>query len=750
MGALNTTHSTGERPRRAWSLKSHVLALVVVFVAAAAANVVYQRSAARDDARRSAVADAQFAARVAARDVAAGVDIVRSQVAALAGNPGLVNVLDKPADCVLSFAGGGPFATGHIDLVLADGTVVCSSLPPEGQGAYAGAPWLQGALSAPAVSAPVLDPRTGRQVVVISAPIAARAAAVAMLDLDAVGPHLAAGLGGRHRLSFLLTTAGADTVLARSLDPGRWVGAPVTDTRFATPAGVTDRPDLDGRPRLYGESTVEGLGWKVFAGASRSHALADAERLSHRQMLITLLGVGVFLAVALLFYRRIARPIGQLSAGVRAATGVPAASPIVVHGPTEVTTLVEDFNRLLQADAERSSLQERLHQSQRLESVGQLAGGVAHDFNNLLGVILNYAAFAAARSDDAGVKADIEQVIEAGRRAADLTKQLLIFARRETVQRRHVVLVDVVASISTMLSRSLGEHISIVVRSRGDVPLFLADPGQVEQVLVNLAVNARDAMPSGGTLMIETAAVEVDEQYARSHPGLSPGRYAILTVSDTGEGMSADVASHIFEPFFTTKRPEHGTGLGLSTVYGIATEAGGTVTVYSEPGIGTTFRVYFPAVDGPAAERREVAVPVAAARGNGETVLVVEDQPAMLKLTCRILDANGYCTMAAPGPEEALRLAVDQDFDLLLTDLLMPDMSGPELAERIDALRPGRPVLFMSGYGEELLASQHMLPEGASFLQKPFTEETLLAEVHAMRVSGSTPSNGNTEADAAT
>ena len=738
-----TTEEAGPPGRRSWPLRTYVLGLVVVFVVAAAASVVYQRSAARSDARRSAIADAQFAARVAARDVAAAVDVVRSHIAVLAGNPGLVNVLDKPADCVLSFAGSGPFATGHLDVVVADGTVACSSL--EGQGAYAGAPWLPGALSAPALSAPVLDPRTGKQVVVVSAPIAGRAAAVAMLDLEAVGPALAAGLGGRHRLSFLVTTAGADTVLARSIDPGRWVGAPVTDTRFATPAGDRDRLDLDGTPRLYGESTVEGLEWKVFAGASRSHALADAERLSNRQMLLTLLGVGVFLAVALVFYRRIARPIGQLSAGVRAATGVPKAAPIEVIGPAEVTRLVQDFNRLLQADAERSSLQERLHQAQRLESVGQLAGGVAHDFNNLLAIILNYAAFAASRSDDEQAKADIEQVIEAGHRAADLTKQLLIFARREAVQRRPVVLVDVVDSIATMLSRSLGEHINIVVRSRGDAPVFLADPGQVEQVLVNLAVNARDAMPSGGTLMIETGAVEVDEQYAASHPGLSPGRYAILTVSDTGEGIAPDVAAHVFEPFFTTKRPGQGTGLGLSTVYGIATEAGGTVTVYSEPGIGTTFRVYFPAVDQPAAEPANDAKPAAAARGNGETVLVVEDHPAMLKLICRILDANGYCTRAAAGPEAALRLAAEDDFDLLLTDLLMPDMSGPELAERIDAVRPGRPVLFMSGYGEELLGSQRMIPDGVPFLQKPFTEQTLLAKMEAMGVARSTPSNGNIE-----
>jgi signal transduction histidine kinase/CheY-like chemotaxis protein len=727
---------------RVLSLKTHVLVLVAVFAAAAGVNVLYQRSAARHDARRSAVADAEFAAGIAARDIAAAVATVRANVSTVAGNPGLVRLLDNPADCALSFSGTGPFTSGHLDVVLADGSVVCTSLPPGGPRVYAGASWLTAALANPLAIGPVLDARTGKQVVVVSAPVAGRGMAVAILDLDAVGPALATGLGGPRQLEFVVTTPAGDTVLARSLDPDRWVGAPVAGTPFAIGADLTERRDVDGTPRLYGFGAVDGLQWRVYAGASRSQALAAAQRISNRQVLITLIGLGVFLAVALVFYRRIARPIRQLSAGVRAAADAPTAAPIVVPGPAEVSTLVEDFNRLLQADAERLSLQDRLHQSQRLESVGQLAGGVAHDFNNLLGVILNYAAFIAARSDDEAVKADAQQVIQAGERAAELTKQLLIFARRETVQPRPIVLNDIVADISTMLSRSLGEHINVVVRPGADAPTFLADRGQVEQVLVNLAVNARDAMPGGGTLMIETGAVDVDEQYAQSHPGLEPGRYAILTVSDTGEGMTPEVVAHIFEPFFTTKQPGKGTGLGLSTVYGVVTEARGTVTVYSEPSIGTTFRVYFPIVDAAVVADDPATGPAPAAGGNGETILVVDDQAAMLRLTCRILEGNGYRTLAASSPEDALRLAAGNDFDVLLTDLLMPEMSGRDLVEGMEAVRPGRPVLFMSGYGEELLGTQRMIPEGASFLQKPFTEQTLLAKVQAINVARTTPSNG--------
>ena len=731
---------------RSVSLKTHVVALVAVFVAAAGVNVVYQRSAARHDARRSAVADAEFAAGIAARDIAAAVTMIRANVAAIAGNPGLVRLLDNPADCALSFSGTGPFTTGHLDVVLADGSVVCTSLPPGGPRVYDGAPWLAAALSAPRLSGPVRDSRTGKQAVVGSAPIAGRGTAVAVLDLDAVGPALATGLGGPRGLEFVVTTPAGDTVLSRSVQPERWAGVPVGSTPFATGADPGESRDLDGTPRLYGFEAVDELQWRVYAGANRAQALAGAERLSNRQVLITLIGLGIFLAVALVLYRRIARPIRQLSAGVRAAADAPTATPIVVPGPTEVATLVEDFNRLLQAEAERLSLQDRLHQSQRLESVGQLAGGVAHDFNNLLGVILNYAAFIAARSEDEQVKADVQQVIEAADRAADLTKQLLIFARRETVQPRPMVLNDIATDIATMLSRSIGEHINVVVRSLPDSPTFLADRGQVEQVLVNLAVNARDAMPGGGTLMIETGAVDVDEQYAQSHPGLEPGRYAILTVSDTGEGMAPELVTHIFEPFFTTKQHGRGTGLGLSTVYGVVTEAGGAISVYSEPGIGTTFRAYFPSVDAEAPADDTARGPAPAAQGQGETILVVEDQPAMLKLTCRILDANGYRTLGASGPDEALRLAAEHDFDLLLTDLLMPEMSGQGLVEQIETVRPGRPVLFMSGYGEELLGSQRMIPEGASFLQKPFTEHTLLAKVRAIDVARSTRSNGVPEA----
>lgn len=266
---------------RALSLKTHVLVLVAVFVAAAGVNVVYQWSAARHDARRSAVADAEFAAGIAARDIAAAVAVVRANVTTVAANPGLVRLLDNPADCALSFSGTGPFTTGHLDVVLADGSVVCTSLPPGGPRVYAGASWLTAALANPLAIGPVLDARTGKQVLVVSAPIAGRGMAVAILDLDAVGPALATGLGGPRQLEFLVTTPAGDTVLARSLDPDRWVGAPVAGTPFAIGADLTERRDVDGTPRLYGFGAVDGMQWRVYAGASRSQALAAQADLPH-------------------------------------------------------------------------------------------------------------------------------------------------------------------------------------------------------------------------------------------------------------------------------------------------------------------------------------------------------------------------------------------------------------------------------------------------------------------------------------
>ncbi len=396
-----------------------------------------------------------------------------------------------------------------------------------------------------------------------------------------------------------------------------------------------------------------------------------------------------------------------------------------------ISSVARDMTEHNRAEAERRALEQQLQEAERLETLGRLAGVVAHDFNNLLAAIMSYARFVAEETADRpAVRSDAEQIQAAAQRAAALTRQLLIFSHREVTQPEALDLNVIVADIRNLLSISVGSHIDLQVNAASDLAAILADPGQVGQVLLNLAINARDAMPRGGTLTIGTRSTELDGGYARLHPGVSPGPYLELTVSDTGIGMSAEVAARIFEPFFTTKPQGQGTGLGLSTAHGIITEAGGSVTVESEEGTGTTFRLYFPAISAAAPAPPAPAAP--GARGNEATILVVNDEPAVLAVTSRILRREGYATLEAGTYEEALSMASVRDFQLLLTDSVMPGMSGATLAERVTELRPGVPVLHMSGYSAEVLDPESIRDGELAFVQKPFTAETLLDKVRAM------------------
>jgi signal transduction histidine kinase len=378
-----------------------------------------------------------------------------------------------------------------------------------------------------------------------------------------------------------------------------------------------------------------------------------------------------------------------------------------------------------------------LVQAQRLESLGQLAGGVAHDFNNLLAVILNYLSFvsedvAAAAGPDPGphleaAAADLAEVRKAAQRAAGLTHQLLLFARRDVVRPQVLDFDGVITSVEDMLRMTLGEHVELVVTCADDLWPVLADPGQLEQVLVNLAVNARDAMPEGGTLTIDTSNITVDADMIAGGSKSRMGRNVRLRVSDTGVGMSAETAEHVFEPFFTTRRDGGGTGLGLATVYGILMQADGDIRIYSEPGIGTTFTITLPVT---AETANPFAEPVISPRTTkGETVLVVEDEAALREVTKRILARNGYQVITAASGPEAIAVAVGHpgEIHLLVTDVVMPHMLGKEVAEKMRAVKPGIEVLFMSGYARPVLASQGRLDPNVALVEKPFSETDLLA-----------------------
>jgi signal transduction histidine kinase len=387
----------------------------------------------------------------------------------------------------------------------------------------------------------------------------------------------------------------------------------------------------------------------------------------------------------------------------------------------------------LKAERERMRLEGELRQAQRLESVGRLAGGVAHDFNNLLAAILTYGEFIAEElGPEHPLQEDVAEVRKAARRGAELTRQLLVFSRRDLVQPSVLDVNDTITDLLNLLRRTLGEDVDLHPVLAPDLPCVLADAGELEQVLMNLAVNARDAIAGEGSITVETSEQVVDADAASAHVDLRPGRFVRIAVTDSGCGMSEEVKSEVFEPFFTTKGPGLGTGLGLSTVYGIANRYGGFVTVYSEVGKGTTFKVYLPATD-EEVDAPQPPAPDTSARSAGETVLLVEDEDAVRNACRRILERAGFRVVAARDGSQALAELAEEPIDLLLTDVIMPGgMSGRDLAERLQADRPGLPVLFMSGYTADVIATRGILEPGITVVEKPFTTADLLGKVRAL------------------
>jgi PAS domain S-box-containing protein len=852
--------------RRGQPLRSYLVALVALFIAAAAAGLWSGWMQAERDALSAARADAVFGARGAAQQVGKEFALVRTTVDAVASNAGVRQVYVNPAACQLAFSVGGA-GDGHLDVLSPDGTVVCSSEPATGDDAtaYRGGSWLPTAARTPQTYAPVTDGRTGRPAIMITAPVPGLGLVAAFVDLAGVGTAAGELFGGARGLEFVLTTADGASILTRWPDGARWAGTPVAASRFTAPAVGGDGVDALGTPRVYGQATVDGPGWRLSAGADRAAASAGAHRLARRQGLIVAVGLLAGLLATFLVYQRITRPIGRLRAAVRAASASGSAgAAVMVTGPREVGELGVEFSALLATvdrelaerrraeetarehernyrqmfdtspypiclfdvesltvvavnDAavqyyghsreallamiptglcpdddgadlvgsitavepvergrrqrhrkrdgtvtevdvtsyltsfagrkvrcvvvddvtEREHLEQRLRQSERLESLGQLAGGIAHDFNNLLGIINGYASMSAAdvevvaATDPAWrtLHADLVEIVAAGDRATALTRQLLAFARADAVPELGVLdLNRVVMDVDKLLRRTLGEDVTLITDLAEQPWQVKADIGRLEQVLVNLAVNARDAMPGGGTLTIETDRLTVDEHHAAQHPGLRTGRYMRLRVSDTGTGMSRATLERAFEPFFTTKAKGHGTGLGLATIYGIVTQAGGHAQIYSEPGHGTTVSVMLPVTEeSAAAARAPAAVPL---NGSGETILLAEDDESLRVLTERILIRNGYTVCSAATAAEAREIAATRPhIDLLLTDVVMPDMHGPVLAAALAADQPTMRVIYMSGYAETILAARSALPTGAVLLNKPVSAHQLLSAI---------------------
>jgi two-component system, cell cycle sensor histidine kinase and response regulator CckA len=980
--------SSGDFLRGRWPLRAYFVLLALLVGFAAIGGALYVSRQAEDRARSDVAEEAGFAAETAATQFGAHIAVLKATVAQLAANPLIGKVFSDARGCTLNYQGLGGPDQGHIDIVRADGAVLCSSRKQidASDRPYAGSPWLRDSLARTVFAAPARDSATGAHVAIAAAPIPGGKGVVAgFSDLDAVGPVLASLYGGARPFAFLVTTGDRQTVVARSIDPERWIGKSLVDTAFATAGGPSERRDLDGRSRLYEDFAVPGLGWHFFAGADRASALASAHQLRRSQLEIIAAGLIGFLIALWFGYRKVVAPIRRLSGDLRSRTDS-LGSPVVVDGPVEVAALAEEFNGLLESvrtelrqreeaeqtarDAERNyrllfennpnpmwvfdaetlrfravneqavqsygysreeflgmtiedirepgeldqlhatlrhlepqvergfnqagiwkhrrkdgsildvevsshehefegrparvvlaldvtervraekallgseeryrdlfenasdliatadltgrltavnkafartlgyseeelagkslldlvpehqrallsqarngkladgdvtvyehdlickdgrlvevevsskltekdgipigieaicrdiserkHLEEQLRQAQRLEAVGKLAGGVAHDFNNLLTVISGYAEALLPEVDPRN-EPDLRQIAFAAERAAILTRQLLAFSRRQVLEPRILDPNEIVSGLTPMLSRLIGEHIELVTATDPDCGMVCADAGQLEQVLVNLAVNARDAMPAGGRLTIQTGRADLDDDYVAHHGGSLPGPHVMISVTDTGSGMDPETLAQMFDPFFTTKAIGQGTGLGLATVYGIIKQSGGNIWAYSEVGIGTTFKVYLPSAEGrpvAAGDRRSTG---AGATGS-ERVLIAEDEESLRTLATRMLEQRGYSVLAADNAEHALEL-VEQSpdrIDLLLTDLVMPKMSGRALADSVRERNPGMRVLFMSGYADETVTESGALEQGAAFLEKPFSGEDLAQKV---------------------
>jgi PAS domain S-box-containing protein len=838
--------------------------LLVVILAVGVLVGLYASKQAKNAVRAAAATTSARTAQGSAQQIDSVFQSRVSELQAMAGTTYMAALLAAPpAGCKLSYDAISSGDHGHLDLLNAQGRVVCTSSPSAGE-SYAGVPWFKPGANSVQVSGLYHDPRAGWSLVV-AAPVGRSGVLAEFVSTAPLAQLASATYSAAQPYEFVLTTADGRQVVSRSTDPEQYVGRSLASTPFFQERSDPTRPGLDGVSRIWGEAPVPGPGWVLFTGISESTALSGVNSGELREFAIVLGGFVLAVLGTLLVYRRITRPLRQLSEAVTATDatlddGASADVEVDVGGPREVAVLGEAIRTLrdsvhreltertraeaearaserayrtlfdesplpmwvfqpdrllgvneaaiqlygfdreeipyMQVDSvwvddipeevraafedgapleqsgpwrhrtkdgslvevmvscrnivfgaiearllitedvtDRERMQRQIVQTERLESLGQLAGGVAHDFNNLLGVIMSYLAFvrewalAQGDGDDAGsqtVLSDLDQIDLATNRAAELTRQLLAFGRREKVSARPIRVKTVIEEVRRLLSRSLGERIELLTLVRDDAATVVVDPGQMEQVFINLAVNARDAMPTGGTVTIEASSVRLAGPEATELWGLDPGDYVRISVRDTGRGMTPDVVLHAFEPFFTTKPAGKGTGLGLSSIYGIVVGAGGAIRLESEPEEGTDVVMLFPA----AAEDDEAGpagtIPVVLS-GAGRTALVVEDEAGLREVIRRMLERHGYAVLVAADGPSAIELsrAHAGTIDVLLTDVVMPRMQGTELADAICADRPDTLVVYMTGYAREAFADSDTHP--TAVIEKPFREEDLLA-----------------------
>ena len=490
---------------------------------------------------------------------------------------------------------------------------------------------------------------------------------------------------------------------------------------------------------------------KIFIGkltveASKLSALKGAKSLIFitlgQSILLMLL---LSISIIILFHNLVSRHLIAIQDYTRGITLGQKQEPLKLERPTsndELATTVETINlmchkiyeayeNLQKQAAKQIKLERQLQQAQKMESIGRLAGGIAHDFNNVLSVILGYSQLLLAQiSPDDPMFDKIKAIHDSGSKAATLTRQLLAFSRKQVLEKKVISVNTIIRDFLKIMKKMVGEDVIITTYLSEESCTIEADPGQIEQILMNMIINARDAMPNGGEIILETAVVELDELYAEKHIEVKPGRYVLLTISDTGEGMDEEVMAKIFEPFFTTKERGKGTGLGLSIVYGIVRQHNGYIFVYSEKNKGTTFKIYFPASNKAAEDGESTSVNEALQQGN-ETILIVDDNESICKLIVDTLKPLGYNCLTAKSGKEALDIIREYDGEvhLLLTDVVMPYMNGRELAEKIKKEKPSIKVIFMSGYTENVITHNGELEKGIHYISKPITPIALIRKI---------------------
>ncbi len=603
-----------------------------------------------------------------------------------------------------------------------------------------------------AIGEPNVSRLSGRRIIGIVLPVlradsTVEAVVGATVELDYLLDRIALPNLPAQSVINVIDTSGM--VVARTIDAQTWIMRnvrrhPAIQPIFLSPSGAEIMSGLDGIPRYIAYLRTGIAPWIITIGVPPEYVEGPASQRTWQGVALGLLSLLCGLVVAALFARRIGVPVRQLSEYAQAYGAGDATRRVDVDTAGPLESLAIAFNhmadeldvRARESTAQREALsvsEAQLRQAQKMDAVGQLAGGIAHDFNNLLTVVLGHVSFArselATMSNGRELSESLAEIHSASTRAAELTRQLLTFARRQRISRHAVNLNETARGIDRLLRRVLGEHIELATILAEDLWVSEADASQVEQVLVNLAVNARDAMPDGGLLTIESHNVSLGEEYARANTEVTPGEYVMLSVTDTGTGIAPEHLPHLFEPFFTTKAPGAGTGLGLAVCYGIAKRHGGHISVYSELGHGTTVRFYLPRSINAADAPINSATP--AARRGHETILVVEDTDAVRAIAQRALTVQGYTVLTAVDGADGERVACDYPgrIDLLLTDMVMPKLGGRELAGRLRALRPTMKVLFTSGYTANASQRAAELDSNEPFLAKPYLPELLLQKV---------------------